>query len=717
MFHLCNRFSSKKYSVFVIFTNEIEKNCVYVSESMKFNITNHLNLKNSNSSTGYFLVAADRKFMSFASEMKISLIFNPYDSTNNLINILLQNYFSTPKYLRVNDIFTVDIKNHAPEIKYSTSDSKVNVLHFKVKSLKAKENDFTVYGSFIVYGQTTLIQETHIHSYLPQKCLCQIYLNNQIHSSGSWPPALKESLNQLQSCIAPFMQNSSYINIKPIFLVEGSNGSGKRRLIKTAAKSLGLHFLEADLAEVQSLSSAQTEAKLRIILHNAETCVPCLLMLQNIQIFGVNAEGQKDERVLATFESYVNKLYSEKSKYPVIIVATSTDSEIPIDVDRTFVEKIVIAHLKQEQRSEILSWHMKRKGIKYDVDLQKVAAICSDFALADLEALVMHTTKRLFHSKDSFEGTSLVLSTEDFNHAIEHMQSAFSDQIGAPRVPKVHWEDIGGLADLKREITRRIEMPLLMNVTSGLGRSGLLLYGPPGTGKTLLAKAVATECQLHFLSVKGPELLNMYVGQSEKNVRQVFARARAAAPCIIFFDELDSLAPKRGQSGDSGGVMDRVVSQLLAEMDGLENAGGVFIVGATNRPDLLDPALLRPGRFDRMLYVGVYAEPESQLGVLRALTRRFNLEEHGEELKKLLAELPENLTGADLYSVCSGAWLRAVRRLLTHIEPKNQETFCGQDVVVKLEDLLCASKDLVPSVSKEELLRYEKLRNELLPVR
>ncbi|EFN50862.1 hypothetical protein CHLNCDRAFT_28658, partial [Chlorella variabilis] len=179
-------------------------------------------------------------------------------------------------------------------------------------------------------------------------------------------------------------------------------------------------------------------------------------------------------------------------------------------------------------------------------------------------------------------------------------------------IPSVKWEDVGGLHDIKRAILDTVELPLKHPELFAGGlrrRSGVLLYGPPGTGKTLLAKAVATECSISFLSVKGPELINMYVGESERQIREasVFARARRARPCVVFFDELDSLAPARGRGSDSGGVMDRVVSQLLAEIDGVQ-VGDVFLVGATNRPDLLDPALLRPGRLDKLLYVGIASE-------------------------------------------------------------------------------------------------------------
>jgi len=216
--------------------------------------------------------------------------------------------------------------------------------------------------------------------------------------------------------------------------------------------------------------------------------------------------------------------------------------------------------------------------------------------------------------------SGVALTAADFDVALTKVRASYSESIGAPKIPNVSWDDVGGLANVKSDILDTIQLPLehpelfadglkkrsgmYPNAYSVSNRfvtclSGILLYGPPGTGKTLLAKAVATSCSLNFFSVKGPELLNMYIGESEANVRKVFQRARDAKPCVIFFDELDSVAPKRGNLGDSGGVMDRIVSQILAELDGMSSGKGateVFVIGATNRPDLLDPALLRPGR-------------------------------------------------------------------------------------------------------------------------
>lgn len=239
-----------------------------------------------------------------------------------------------------------------------------------------------------------------------------------------------------------------------------------------------------------------------------------------------------------------------------------------------------------------------------------------------------------------------------------------------------------------------------------------------GTGKTLIAKAVATECNLSFLSVQGPELLNMYVGQSEQNVRDVFARARMAAPCVIFLDELDSLAPNRGVAGDSGGVMDRVVSQLLSEMDGYDNdpRKPVFILAATNRPDLIDQSLLRPGRFDKILYVGPCVVASDKELVLKAQTKKFNLTK-GLNLKKIIVDLiPMDVTGSDLYSICSNAWLSAVRRHIENCESgKIQiEHMTAESITVNVDDFKQSMKKFVSSLNQVNMDYFNNYSNSTL---
>jgi peroxin-6 len=304
------------------------------------------------------------------------------------------------------------------------------------------------------------------------------------------------------------------------------------------------------------------------------------------------------------------------------------------------------------------------------------------------------------------------------------------------KIPKVHWEDVGGLSHVRREIMEAIELPLQHpTLFPPSTRSGILLYGPPGTGKTLVAKAVATECNLPFLSVKGPELLGSYIGESEANVREVFAQARDCArqnkppACILFFDELDSLAPRRGEQASGGNVMDRVVATFFGELDKDAKDCSVFVLGATNRPDLLDPSLLRPGRFDRLVYLGIF--PGDRAHILAAQIRKLNLEDEPHVLAEVVVDkLPNNLTGADLSTIATGAQLLATERLCAEAEHEyqmqqengNSELTMGQLLeswseerlvpTVTLADLIQASEKVIPSVSEADLERYERLRDQ-----
>ncbi|GAX82166.1 hypothetical protein CEUSTIGMA_g9594.t1 [Chlamydomonas eustigma] len=324
----------------------------------------------------------------------------------------------------------------------------------------------------------------------------------------------------------------------------------------------------------------------------------------------------------------------------------------------------------------------------------------------------------------TIEGVPLGL--KHLEMALGRVKSRTATEVGAPQVPNVKWEDIGGLEDVKATILDTIELPLRHPelFSGGLRRrSGVLLYGPPGSGKTLLAKAVASQCAATFMSVKGPELVNMYVGESERQVREIFARARRASPCVMFFDELDSLAPARGASGDSGGVMDRVVSQLLAEIDGVQGGqqhqgGGriteLFIIGATNRPDLLDPALLRPGRLDHLIYVGIAKEPSLKLNVMKALTRKFTLDTDV-DLQSISKLCPPQLTGADLYALCADAWMCALKRkILSNEEMAEQKQQHPSDPSVLEWGGDRSSLDATDQTLAEQAEVYDEARRELL---
>ena len=299
--------------------------------------------------------------------------------------------------------------------------------------------------------------------------------------------------------------------------------------------------------------------------------------------------------------------------------------------------------------------------------------------------------------------------------AMEAHVAAAGAALGVPKVPNVKWDDVGGLEEAKAQILDTIWLPLQHPELFGDGmrqRSGLLLYGPPGVGKTLLAKAVATECALNFLSVKGPELINMYIGESEKNVRELFARARAASPCVIFFDELDALAPNRGQGADSGGVMDRIVSQLLAELDSLHSTRSIFVIGATNRPDLIDSGLMRPGRFDKLVYLGLSRDPAAKHKVLSALTRKFTFGDDV-DLNALVALIPDTFTGADLYALTSDALLAAMKDVIAAAEANSSgaDLADASGVVVCQAHLTSALAALTPSLTAADVAKYEALRD------
>jgi len=382
------------------------------------------------------------------------------------------------------------------------------------------------------------------------------------------------------------------------------------------------------------------------------------------------------------------------------------------------------------------------------------------------QQLLLHCSSQVQLLHDDVPSIFLIISTKDklrngplcqslLHSSITIKSSTESDPIGkggkvsktASLIPDVRWEDVGGLFHIREEIIDAIELPLKHPQLFGKSkRSGILLYGPPGTGKTLIAKAIATECNLPFISVKGPELLGSYVGESESNIRETFESARNAAlngkGAILFFDEIDSLAPRRGGVGDGGGVMERVVATFLGEMDkdlgpstsnvDKVNTGLLFVVAATNRPDLLDPSLLRPGRFDRLVYLGVTTQRKDRVSILTSLIRKFTFEgciEASAMAEQVIDSLPESLTGAEFSAVCNGALMIAVKRLCLQADNEASKNSDAHDKSIKhvgeiithwnkeqrtpkvtQNDFLLAAEKIVPMTSEEVLKSFEELR-------
>ncbi|KAI0710443.1 AAA-domain-containing protein [Cerioporus squamosus] len=536
-------------------------------------------------------------------------------------------------------------------------------------------------------------------------------------------------------------------------LLQGPRGVGKATVASWVAQRLGIHLLEVDCYDVIGETDVKTEGTLQARFEKAESCSPCILLLKHIDAFAQSTQGQEPGKEPAIAEALRDCIAGLQPSwnltgFPVLLFGT-TDSQdrVPPKILSCFKHEVVFEAPSETERYDILLSALATCNLAPDVSVKDLAVQTAALVAADLvdlvaraqSAAVSRSTDNKSVAYDVFSA-GIPLTAADFESALGKARASYSESIGAPKIPSVSWDDVGGLAHVKSDILDTIQLPLEHPELFADGlkqRSGVLLYGPPGTGKTLIAKAVATSCALNFFSVKGPELLNMYIGESEANVRRVFQRARDARPCVIFFDELDSVAPKRGNHGDSGGVMDRIVSQLLAELDGLSGgkAGAdVFVIGATNRPDLLDPALLRPGRFDRMLYLGVSNTHEAQLNIMQALTRKFKL--HPDlKLERVAEQCPFHYTGADFYALCADALLKAMSRKAEELEetiaklnqspppnsphpyPLTPQYYLGElatpaetEVLVSEEDFNSALRELVPSVSQEEMEHYARIQ-------
>ncbi|KIJ17306.1 hypothetical protein PAXINDRAFT_175808 [Paxillus involutus ATCC 200175] len=536
-------------------------------------------------------------------------------------------------------------------------------------------------------------------------------------------------ISQLSNAMS--LEEAPRFGVRATVLVAGSRGAGKFSTAAWISRQLGMHLVEINCFDIISDSDVKTTGLLRQYVEGAFSCTPCILVLRHIDALNQLTQSREpgDESiVLHALQQCIDDAVNIHMQQCIVLATTSESGRAPDGV--SFISEVEIKALTEEERFYLLSEQLHIQGVPVtsDVSVRALAVQTAALVALDLANLVKQTRICALHHGLA---TELSLSAKHFEATLLKARTVFAQNINAPSIPTVHWEDVGGLAQVKHAILDTVQLPLECPelFQDGLKkRSGILLYGPPGTGKTLLAKAVATSCSLNFFSVKGPELLNMYIGESEANVRRVFQKARDAKPCVIFFDELDSIAPKRGNHGDSGGVMDRIVSQLLAELDGMGvGSADVFVIGATNRPDLLDPAFLRPGRFDRMLYLGVSDTHEAQLDILRALTRKFNLDPNL-NLSAIAAHCPFNFTGADFYALCADALLHALTHKVDELErqraqlntlpefhhhPVSPQFFIAEMVsgsqlqlVVSSEDFLLALHELIPSISESELSHY-----------
>ncbi|MCS7132269.1 MAG: CDC48 family AAA ATPase [Aigarchaeota archaeon] len=492
----------------------------------------------------------------------------------------------------------------------------------------------------------------------------------------------------------------------------GPPGCGKTLIAKAIANETGAHFISINGPEIMSKFYGESEARLREIFKEAEENAPSIIFIDELDAIAPKRSevtGEVERRVVSQLLTLMDGL---KGRGQVIVIgATNRIDAVDPALRRPgrFDREIRIGVPDRNGRKEILQIHTRRMPLADDVDLDELANITHGFTGADLAALcreaAMSALRRFLPRIDLEKEVipaevleQLKVTREDFTNALKLVQpSALREVI--LEIPNVKWEDIGDLESVKQELKEAVEWPLKYpDVFKRLGirpPRGILLYGPPGTGKTLLAKAVATESEANFISVKGPEVLSKWVGESEKAIREIFRKAREAAPCIVFFDELDAIAPRRGMHTDAG-VTDRIVNQLLTEMDGIQILKDVVVIGATNRPDILDPGLLRPGRFDRIIFVPP-PDIEGRYQILQIHTRNMPLADDV-DLRRL-AELTEGYTGADLEAVCREAALTAARENI-NIEK------------VYMRHFIAALEKVKPSIAPEQKREYERILTE-----
>ncbi len=491
-------------------------------------------------------------------------------------------------------------------------------------------------------------------------------------------------------------------------LLYGPPGCGKTLLAKAVANEAEAYFIAINGPEIMSKFYGESEQRLREIFEQAKKNAPAIIFIDEIDAIAPKRDevmGEVERRVVAQLLALMDGLESRGDV--IVIAATNRPNALDPALRRPgrFDREIEIPLPDKQGRLEILQIHTRGMPLAKDVDLVKLAEITHGYTGADLAALVreaaLHALRRYLPKIDLDSEDIPVEVLESMEVRMEDFLAAYKEIVPSGlreiyvEIPEVSWDDIGGLEEVKLELRQSVEWPLKYpEMFKRIGIKpprGILLYGPPGTGKTLLAKAVATESGANFIAVRGPEILSKWVGESEKAVREIFRKARLYAPVVIFFDEIDSIAPARGFSADSR-VTERIVSQLLTEMDGISRIDNVVVIAATNRPDILDPALLRPGRFDKIIYVPP-PDLNSRLEILKIHTRYTPLAEDVDLYE--IAQRTEGYSGADLEALVREAAMRALKEDMNSTK-------------IYMRHFLQAMERVKPSITPDIVKMYEE---------
>ncbi len=504
-------------------------------------------------------------------------------------------------------------------------------------------------------------------------------------------------------------------------LLQGPPGTGKTLLAKAIANETSANFFSIGGPEIMSKYYGESEARLRAIFQEAENKKPSIIFIDELDAIASKREdlvGEVEKRVVAQLLSLMDGLSSRG--LVVVIGATNRVNAIDPALRRTgrFDREIEIGVPDSDGRREVLHIHTRGMPLAKNVDINKIADMSHGFVGSDLQALAkeaaMRAIRRILPEIDLTAESipsdilnKIQVNMNDFTTVLNEMEPSAMREVFV-EIPNVRWNDIGGLQELKQELRETIEWPLkyrtVFDYANANPPKGIFIYGPPGTGKTLIAKAVANESESNFISIKGPELLSKWVGESEKGIREVFRKARQAAPCIIFFDEIDAIAPMRGGVSADSHVTERVISQLLTELDGLEVLKNVTVIAASNRPDIVDPALLRSGRFDRHIYVPP-PDRDSRINIIKIHIKNIPL---GNINVERLADMTENFTGADLASFISTAVMIAIRQyIFKYQDPIDAEKHV-RELKVNMQHVEDAIKKIHP-LSNREIEWYKRI--------
>ncbi|TET26808.1 MAG: AAA family ATPase [Candidatus Bathyarchaeum sp.] len=497
-------------------------------------------------------------------------------------------------------------------------------------------------------------------------------------------------------------------------LLHGPPGTGKTLLAKAVASETNANFSSISGPEIISKFYGESEGRLREIFDQAQENAPSIIFIDELDSIAPKREevtGEVEKRVVSQLLSLMDGLQSRGKV--VVIGATNRPNALDPALRRPgrFDREIEIGVPNKDGRLQVLQIHTRGMPLAEDVDLKRLASVTHGFVGADLEALTkeaaLHALRRILpdidFSADSIPAeilNKIIVDMNDFQESLKEIEPSAMREV-LVEVPNVKWTDIGGLAEVKEELQEAIEWPLkypeIFAYMNTAPPKGVLLYGPPGTGKTLLAKAVANESEANFISIKGPEVLSKWVGESEKAVREVFRKARQSSPTIIFFDELDSITPVRGSGFGGSQVTERVISQILTELDGLEELKDVVVIGATNRIDIVDPALLRPGRFDKLLRIPV-PDLEARKDILRIHLEKKPL---ADDVKiDTLAEKTEGYSGADLAALANTTSMLVIKEHITKSKTIEKAKETLKDLKISMKDFEKTLKKMEPSATR-----------------